>query len=211
MNEVKLLVGGREYTVACAPGEEDHVSALGIMIDEKVRQLGEGVRHQEAQKLLFSALFLADELHEAKRGAEASEAEKTEALREANFALGRRDEMQLTISRLEAELEGLQSAQQRHSAEVDDIRTELAERREEAELSCSELEKAIAQIADLEQQLEQERAAFEQQLEEATRPSAPLKITGSLADDPDLAPALERFADLLETCADKLETGEASA
>ena len=71
MSNVTLTVGGRNYTVACAKGEEAHVQALGQMIDGKVRQM-EGLASQtESRMLLFAALLLADELHEARSGAPA--------------------------------------------------------------------------------------------------------------------------------------------
>ena len=206
MSEVKLSIGDRDYTVACAPGEEAHVSALGLVIDAKVRQLGEGATNVEAQKLLFGALFLADELHEAKKAAEAGTTAHDNAIREANLAKSQKTELASTVARLESELTGLQSAQQHHSTEVDDIRTELTQRREESEACRSELEKATAHVAEL----ELERSNLSAQLEEASKASAPVAENASLTGHPNLAPALERFADLLETCADKLEAGTAN-
>lgn len=72
MSNITLSIGGRSYTVACAAGEEDHVRSLGAMIDARVRQM-EGLATQgEARMLLFAALLLADDLHEARnRPAEA--------------------------------------------------------------------------------------------------------------------------------------------
>lgn len=64
MSNVALQIGGRSYTVACPEGEEPHISALGRMIDEKVQAIGTG--HSEVRQLLFAALFLADELHDAR-------------------------------------------------------------------------------------------------------------------------------------------------
>lgn len=64
MSNVTLQIGGRSYTVACADGEEAHISALGRKIGEKVEQLGPG--HSEVRQLLFASLLLADELHEAR-------------------------------------------------------------------------------------------------------------------------------------------------
>ena len=64
MSNVSLQIGGRSYTVACAAGEEDHVTGLGRLIDEKVQSMGGG--HNEVRQLLFAALLLADELHEAR-------------------------------------------------------------------------------------------------------------------------------------------------
>lgn len=64
MSNVTLHIGGRNYTVACAEGEEDHVTGLGRTIDEKIQAMGGG--HNEPRQLLFAALLLADELHEAR-------------------------------------------------------------------------------------------------------------------------------------------------
>ena len=63
MSNITLQIGGRSYIVACAPGEEAHVSELGRLIDEKVLSIGTG--HNEVRQLLFAALILTDELHEA--------------------------------------------------------------------------------------------------------------------------------------------------
>lgn len=65
MSNVTLHVGGRDYTVACAEGEETHVASLGALIDEKIQAMGAG--HNEPRQLLFAALLLADELHEARQ------------------------------------------------------------------------------------------------------------------------------------------------
>jgi cell division protein ZapA len=65
MSNVTLQIGGRSYTVACAAGEEGHVAGLGRLIDEKVQAMGTG--HNEVRQLLFAALLLADELHEARQ------------------------------------------------------------------------------------------------------------------------------------------------
>jgi cell division protein ZapA len=65
MSNITLEIGGRSYIVACAPGEEVHVTGLGRLIDEKVQSIGTG--HNEVRQLLFAALILADELHEARK------------------------------------------------------------------------------------------------------------------------------------------------
>jgi len=66
MSNVSLQIGGRSYSVACAAGEEDHIARLGGLIDQKVQSMGSG--HTEVRQLLFAALILADELHEARSG-----------------------------------------------------------------------------------------------------------------------------------------------
>lgn len=153
MSEVALSIGGRSYKVACAPGEEDHVSRLGAAIDAKLRTMPQ-LGAQDAQNLLFAALLLADDLHESRNA-------DTAALDEA--------------------------AQAREGAEQHKARE--ARLREELEA------------------LAQERDALRGELDQAHgTPASALAF-----DDSDLAPALERFADLLETCADKLEGKARSA
>jgi cell division protein ZapA len=68
MSNVSLHIGGRTFTVACAPGEEDHISGLGRMIDAKLHKMGGASGQSETRVLLFAALLLADELHEAQNG-----------------------------------------------------------------------------------------------------------------------------------------------
>jgi len=62
MSNVTLRIGGRDYVVACAEGEEARVASLGALIDDKVRSIGGA--HSEPRQLLYAALLLADELSE---------------------------------------------------------------------------------------------------------------------------------------------------
>jgi len=64
MNTVNLIIGGRDYAVACARGEEEHVTRLGGLIDEKLDQLPQASNQSEVRGLLFAALLLADEVSE---------------------------------------------------------------------------------------------------------------------------------------------------
>lgn len=136
MSEVTLVIGGRRHTVACAPGEEAHITKLGELIDAKMQQIG-SLSVPDSQNMLFAALFLADELHEAK--ATVSAALKTQ------------------------------------------------------------------------QDFADERDALAKRVEELLQKPAEIASPNPLTDDPDLAVALERFAELLENCADKLETKAASS
>lgn len=66
MSNVSLAIGGRHYTVACADGEEGHILQLGQTIDAKLAGLPDAAGLSEVRALLFAALLLADELHEAR-------------------------------------------------------------------------------------------------------------------------------------------------
>ncbi|WP_086735611.1 cell division protein ZapA [Erythrobacter colymbi] len=67
MSTVTLSIGPKSYTVACADGQEAHIKALGAMIAEKYAQLGSARAPLEAENLLFAALFMADELDQARK------------------------------------------------------------------------------------------------------------------------------------------------
>ncbi len=71
MSEVTLTIGGRKHTVACSAGEEAHITKLGESIDAKLQQIGSPAG-PDSQNMLFAALLLADELHEAKATAAAA-------------------------------------------------------------------------------------------------------------------------------------------
>lgn len=74
MSNVSLMIGGRQFTVSCADGEEAHVARLGALIDTKAAAAGV-VGQSETRMLLFAALMLADALDDATgRGAPAQPA-----------------------------------------------------------------------------------------------------------------------------------------
>ncbi len=65
MADVRLLIAGREYIVTCKDGEEQRLQSLGAMVDEKAREAGgPSGGLNESRLLLFSALLLADKLHD---------------------------------------------------------------------------------------------------------------------------------------------------
>ncbi len=65
MSNLTIRIAGRDFTVACAPGEEAHIDTLGRMIDARVADLGDDQRGMsETRTLLFAALLLADDLHD---------------------------------------------------------------------------------------------------------------------------------------------------
>jgi cell division protein ZapA len=68
MSNVTLHIGGRDYTVACDAGQEAHITGLGRVIEGKLQGLSGNAGMSETRQLLFAALILADELHEAGGG-----------------------------------------------------------------------------------------------------------------------------------------------
>lgn len=122
MSQVTLAIGSRSYTVICADGEEEHVGNLARMIDEKYSQLGEARAPQEAQNILFAALFLADELAEARKIAKKS---SLSVEHEKAKSGGRKTE-------LEAEITTLRKSEAHARQQVEELKAQLAEMREAA-------------------------------------------------------------------------------
>jgi cell division protein ZapA len=67
MSEIVLTIGGRDYTMACADGEEAHIAELGALLHDKLSTLPGGAGQSGSRSLLFAALLLADELYELRK------------------------------------------------------------------------------------------------------------------------------------------------
>ena len=93
MSNLSLRIGGREYSVACAAGEEAHVTKLGQIIDAKLASLEGSAGHGETRGLLFAALLLADELHDTMSRAKDALQIVEDARKQADSALARQAEM----------------------------------------------------------------------------------------------------------------------
>lgn len=65
MAEVKIMVGGRQYSVHCRDGEENRLRQLAGMMSDRVDQVKTGSPAlTEVRQLLFAGLLLADTLAE---------------------------------------------------------------------------------------------------------------------------------------------------
>jgi len=70
MGQVVVEIGGRRYPLSCRDGDEAHLTALADSLAEKAEGLTETLgAMSESRLLLMAALMVADELHEARRGA----------------------------------------------------------------------------------------------------------------------------------------------
>lgn len=99
MAEVRLMIAGREYIVTCQDGEEQRLQSLGAMVDDMARQAGGPAGGlNESRLLLFSALLLADKLHDQ------SDATTTPVVAEPDATLGNTAE---TLEKLAERLEEL--------------------------------------------------------------------------------------------------------
>ena len=224
MSEVTLSIGGRQYTVACAEGEEAHVTKLGELIDGKLQEMGPNLSPQESQNLLFGALFVADELHEEKKSGAAAKStlethasELAQAKRDASEAVGQTSELEKELGRLQQELNGLMSVQQQHATNVEKLRVDLKQKSEALENAESEKASAAAELTSLRKERDSQAKQIktkDELLEQANAHLESARAANSSSDtaiSSEMAPALERFADLLENCADKLEGKTANA
>src|SRR5947209_7608046 len=81
MPQVQVTIGGRPYRLACAAGEEAHLSSLAALVDSKVTEMRDAFRELDDQRIVvMAALSLADDLSVARGKAETGEAQAGEAL-----------------------------------------------------------------------------------------------------------------------------------
>lgn len=87
MADVRLSIANREYIVTCKNGEEPRLEILGAMVDEMAREAGGASGGlNESRQLLFSALLLADKLHDARNDISAPSSASSSPLVIANAA-----------------------------------------------------------------------------------------------------------------------------
>ncbi len=115
MAQVTVLVNGRNYTLACEDGEEEHLTALATFIDSRVAELGRSVGQVgDARLMLMASLVVADELAVANERVEELEQE-IEQIKQGNPANGQ------AVSGTDAFAEIVESAAQR----IEDIAARL--------------------------------------------------------------------------------------
>ncbi len=127
MPEITIVIGGRNFEVACQAGEEQYLQAAAKMLDDEAQVLSDQVgRMPEARMLLMAGLMLADKT--------ASFEDKV-------------SQIQGTLNEREAELEGLRNMAQPPPervevpvipATVTDTLAELAARAESLAASVEE-------------------------------------------------------------------------
>lgn len=81
MGDVRLQIGGRLYDVACAEGDEHHLENLALIVNEKAQQAKLVVGDvNEIRQLLFAAIFMADELQNARSQGNGAEKAQSDTL-----------------------------------------------------------------------------------------------------------------------------------
>ena len=139
MSQVSIAIGGKNYTIACGPGEEDRIRALAAIIDDKYAQLGSARAALEAQNLVFASLFLADELAELRgAGGGSGSAEDTAGSAKNGELSGKKAE-------LKAELETLRTEHAAALASISELEGEVVRLRQEAVQEAQQNDDAAAQ------------------------------------------------------------------
>lgn len=75
MSVVNIKIGGRDYSVACGDGQEEHLRLLADEVNDRVNSLFFSSKNgknkpSEPMMLVMAALMLADELVESKKETE---------------------------------------------------------------------------------------------------------------------------------------------
>jgi cell division protein ZapA len=68
MSNVKVNIAGKDYKLACEDGQEQHLELLVKQVDGRAQALMKQVgKLPESMLLVYTALMIADELHDAKK------------------------------------------------------------------------------------------------------------------------------------------------
>ena len=116
MKTLVAVIYGKEYTLACDTGQEQHLMQLVHQVNQRTDRLEKAVgKLAEPMMLLYTALMLADELHDANRDNTRLRDELTRAQRQLQTSgddarlAALEEEMAENLHELAARLEGLAS------------------------------------------------------------------------------------------------------
>jgi cell division protein ZapA len=66
MSQISITINGRDYSIVCDDGQEQHLSRLSEYLDKRVAELVDSVGQiGDARLLLMVGLLIADELSDA--------------------------------------------------------------------------------------------------------------------------------------------------
>ena len=186
MTQVKIKVGPRSYPIACGPGDEEKVAKFGALIDRNYAKLGTARAAQEADNVVYAALFLADELDEAQEFMRDAKVEITELKQELQRA---QDDAANAIQKANSENA---TTKERSGSKKAELQAEIATLRKAEERARKENAALKAQIADMEERARHQHDLFGGPVEDAALSDA-------------LAQQLEALALRAESTASELE------
>ena len=72
MAQVTVKINGYTYTVGCEDGQEDHLLAMAVQVENRIESIKAlGGNSGEARLLVLASLLMADELHDLRAEMEA--------------------------------------------------------------------------------------------------------------------------------------------
>jgi cell division protein ZapA len=100
MAQISVTIAGRVYRMACDDGQEEHLTRLGLELDQRIETLkGHFGEIGDMRAVVMAAIMVADELAESHRRLKAAESEIA-ALRDARLvAAERADQTQAAVAR----------------------------------------------------------------------------------------------------------------
>jgi cell division protein ZapA len=112
MGQVAITINGRSYDIACDDGQEEHLSRLGLYLDQKVAELVSSVGQVgDARLMVMASLLIADELADAyDELAEAKDAQQetaAQAEQSGEDDQERNGAVQQSLERLAQRIEGV--------------------------------------------------------------------------------------------------------
>lgn len=127
MKTVTAHVYGKDYTLACDVGQEHHLTQLVMDVNNRTHQLERAVgKLPEPMMLLYTALMVADELHDAKRDVARLRDELTRHKEELANTQQQLDEMGSDDGRLAALEEEVATSLNAIAARMDGLADKLA-------------------------------------------------------------------------------------
>jgi cell division protein ZapA len=100
MAQISVTIAGRTYRMACDDGQEEHLTRLGMDLDQRIETLKEQFGEiGDMRAVVMAAIMVADELSETQRRLRACEGDVA-ALRDARLAAAERaDQTQAAVAR----------------------------------------------------------------------------------------------------------------
>ena len=99
MSQVIVQINGRNYTMQCDDGQEDHLRELARMIDGEITNIRNAIGQLgDIRLLIMASLVIADRLTEASRRAETLEEQLQDLRASRNRATGQSRAMEEAVT-----------------------------------------------------------------------------------------------------------------
>lgn len=199
MADVRLNIAGRHYDVHCSDGQEQQLLTLAAMVDEKAAG---AVGTTEIRQLLFSALFLADELKEARAGIPKKSPEQDELHSKLAQAEAQEQKLAADLAAMTQEAQRLREQSITQVQQLADTQAAL----QAAHVALTEAEVAADNAAEQAEAATQALAEVRAANAASAANAANAENDGAPATPPIPAQILSALADRVEALADKFQS-----